>query len=132
MGVDYVRFSPDSTFVGVAHMDSNTYIFELDDAGKLSPWHKGIPEAAAPSHLRFNTEGNMLTVFTRDYEITYHNLDRLHKRTTRHPHPPDPDIAKWAGDPLPGGWDVEGLYQHDWDGTDLNDCAIDRDGKFIA
>jgi len=33
---------------------------------------------------------------------------------------------------LIAGWDVEGLYQAEWDGTDLNDAAVDPTGKYIA
>jgi len=44
---------------------------------------------------------------------------------------PDPDVTKWAGDPLLAGWDVEGLYQKGFDGTDLNDCTLTSDGKLI-
>ena len=30
------------------------------------------------------------------------------------------------------GWDVQGLYQSGWDGTDLNDATITSDGRLVA
>jgi len=45
---------------------------------------------------------------------------------------PDPDLVQWDGDPLVAGWDVVGLYQRGWDGTDLNDTALTSDSTLIA
>jgi WD40 repeat protein len=48
------------------------------------------------------------------------------------PNVPDPDFVKWADDPLVAGWDVQGLYQDGFDGTDLNDATVTSDNKLIV
>lgn len=74
----------------------------------------------------------MLKVFTRDYEVSHWGIDGDKRRCERIAKIPDPDTSKWTGDPLIAGWDVEGLFQRDWDGTDLNDACLHNDGKLIA
>merc|ERR1712100_151730 len=104
-------------------MDSRTYIFDISKM-KLDCWKRGLSEVAAPSHLQFSADHTMLRVFTRDYEISHWELDSDRRRGKRYTYLPDPDEVKWAGDPLIAGWDVQGLYQEEWDGTDLNDAAV--------
>lgn len=125
--VDYCRFSNDNALLAVAHMDSSTYIFDISDR-KLDRWPRGLSEVAAPSHVCFSADNNMLQVFTRDYEISYWRIDTEKRRAARVTTIPDPDDTKWVGDPLIAGWDVQGLYQPEWDGTDLNDCAVTGSG----
>jgi len=125
--VDYLRFSADNTLLAVAHMDSQTYIFDISKQTlKDGLWKKGLGEVAAPSHVQFSADNTMLRVFTRDYEISYWKLEALGRRAKRVTTIPDPDEVKWSGDPLIAGWDVQGLYQADWDGTDLNDAAVSK------
>lgn len=121
--VSYCRFSADNTLMAVAHMDARTYIFDIAEK-KLRCWNGGLNEVAAPSHVQFSADNTMVRVFTRDYEISYWKLDSEARRSARITTIPDPDLVKWAGDPLIAGWDVQGLYQADWDGTDLNDACV--------
>lgn len=127
--VSYCRFAQDNSRLAVGHMDSRTYIFDITDK-KLVPWKKALSEVAAPSHVQFSADNTMLRVFTRDYEISHWQLDNRTKRGARITTLPDPDVVAWAGDPLIAGWDVQGLYQAEWDGTDLNDACVS--GNLIA
>jgi len=132
--VAYVRFSPDSGFIAVAHMDSQAYILTIEgdeNEVSLNQW-TGMPMPAAPTNLQWSEDGTFVKFLTRDYEICHFTLDYNSQRGHFHPNIPDPDECKWAGDPLIAGWDVEGLYQEGWDGTDLNDASISPDGKYIA
>jgi len=133
--VAYVRFSPDSKMVGVAHMDGRGYIFSLDgerERMQLTMWKPLTGLSAAPTHIQWNERGTWIKYLTRDYDIAHYTLD-LERRSTKFvADTPDPDKADWAGDPLIAGWDVQGLYQAGWDGTDLNDASITPDGRFIA
>lgn len=129
--VDCLSFSADSKLLAVGHMDSNTYIFDISKK-KLDPWKGRLKEVAAPSHLRWSADNTMLQVFTRDYEISYWQIDLEKQKFKRVTTIPDPDEVKFSGDPLIAGWDVQGLYQADWDGTDLNDATVSGSGKLIA
>jgi len=54
------------------------------------------------------------------------------KLLTRIPKLVDPDKYQFIGDPLLAGWETKGILQKEMDGTDVNDCAISHDGKFIV
>jgi len=133
-GVSYMRFNEDDSVLAVAHMDANLYLFNIvGGAGefKLDPW-KPATHRAAPTHIQWNSDATMIKVLTRDYEVAHWMLEKSSKRLKFYPHIPDPDDVKWAGDPLVAGWDVEGCYQAEWDGTDLNDVTLSDDGVFLA
>jgi len=158
-GVSYMRFNEDDSVLAVAHMDSNMYLFTIVGSGggaagghkrqrsdsryqdekalkagpayKLVPW-KPAPHRAAPTHIQWNSDATMIKVLTRDYEVAHWRLDKANSSLKFYPHIPDPDDVKWAGDPLIAGWDVEGCYQAEWDGTDLNDVSLSDDGIFLA
>jgi len=159
-GVSYMRFNEDDSVLAVAHMDSNLYLFSIVggaggggggghrrqrsdsryqdqkdiEAGptyKLEPW-KAATHRAAPTHIQWNSDATMVKVLTRDYEVAHWRVDNKSRSLKFYPHIPDPDDVKWAGDPLVAGWDVEGCYQPEWDGTDLNDVTLSDDGVFLA
>jgi len=98
---------------------------------KLEPW-KPATHRAAPTHIQWNANATMIKVLTRDYEVAHWRIDNESRSLKFYPHIPDPDDVKWAGDPLIAGWDVEGCYQAEWDGTDLNDVTLSEDGVFLA
>jgi len=146
-GVSYMRFSEDDAILAVAHMDANLYLFNISKSGgaagggdekqsdvgsyKLDMW-KPATHRAAPTHIQWNKDATMIKVLTRDYEVAHWKLDRGSRKLSFYPHIPDPDDVEWAGDPLVAGWDVEGCYQAEWDGTDLNDVTLSDDGIFLA
>jgi WD40 repeat protein len=131
--VSYVRFSADSKLVGVAHMDSNLYIYDVDlESGELTQWKSPLGHNAAPSNIQWSEDSKMIKSFTRDYEICHFDLDLDGKSGKFNPTEPDPDSIKWADDALIAGWDTQGLYQKGWDGTDLNDATVTSDGKLIV
>jgi len=133
-GVSYMRFNEDDSVLAVAHMDANLYLFNIKGSGsayKLEPW-KPATHRAAPTHIQWNADGSMIKTLTRDYEVAHWRLDRAACTLKFYPHIPDPDEVKWAGDPLIAGWDVQGCYQAEWDGTDLNDVSLSEDGIFLA
>jgi len=146
-GVSYMRFSEDDSILAVAHMDANLYLFNIGKSGgaaggddqkqmdggsyKLDMW-KPATHRAAPTHIQWNKDATMIKVLTRDYEVAHWKLNRGTRKLTFYPHIPDPDDVEWAGDPLVAGWDVEGCYQAEWDGTDLNDVTLSDDGIFLA
>jgi len=132
--IAYLRFSPDSGFLAVAHMDSQGYILSIEGNEHelmMNQW-PGMSMPAAPTNLQWSADGTIVKFLTRDYEVCHFNLDYDSQRCHFNPSIPDPDEVKWAGDPLIAGWDVEGLYQPGWDGTDLNDASVSPDGRFIA
>jgi len=133
--VAYLRFSEDSSLLAAAHMDSNLYIYSVASSpGRvvIQQWPMGLPHCAAPVNVQFSSNGKLVKTLTRDYEVCHWQLDEDKCKGTFVPRIPDPDIIGWADDPLIAGWDVEGLYQKGWDGTDLNDATLTSDSKLIA
>jgi len=133
-GVSYMRFSEDDDVLAVAHMDAHLYLFTVTGHGKnwtLEPW-KAANHRAAPTHIQWTADSSMVKVLTRDYEIAHWLVDKGTSSLKFYPHHPDPDDVEWAGDPLIAGWDVQGCYQAEWDGTDLNDVTLSGDGQFLA
>jgi len=133
-GVAYMRFNSDDSCLAVAHMDSNLYIFSVVGAGKkwtLEPWRPAT-HRAAPTHIQWSEDGKMVKTLTRDYEIAHWIVDSANRSLRFYPHIPDPDDTPWHGDPLVAGWDVQGCYQAEWDGTDLNDITMTEDQTIIA
>jgi len=133
-GLSYLRFSADSGMLGAAHMDSNLYIYSVDNIEAEPTFERWAPlkHTAAPTNLQFSEDGKMCKTLTRSYEICHFDLDAEKKKGKFEPHQPDPDEVKWADDPLIAGWDTQGLYQNGWDGTDLNDAAVTDDRKLIV
>ena len=133
--VAYLRFSDDSSTLGAAHMDSNLYIFSVEKGpGRvwLQQWPMALGHIAAPINIQFSEDGKMVKTFTRDYEVAHWKLDYDRYKGKLCAQIPDPDEVTWADDPLIAGWDVEGLYQKGWDGTDLNDATLTSDGRLVA
>jgi len=133
-GVAYMRFSEDDELLAVAHMDANLYMFSVTGHGKrwtLDPW-KPATHRAAPTHIQWAADSALIKVLTRDYEIAHWIVDKNTHCLKFYPHQPDPDDIDWAGDPLVAGWDVQGCYLAEWDGTDLNDVTLSGDGQFLA
>jgi len=133
-GVSYMRFSENDEILAVAHMDSHLYMFTVTGHGKtwaLEPW-KRANHRAAPTHIQWTADNTMVKTLTRDYEIAHWIVDPKTRTLKFYPHQPDPDEVDWAGDPLVAGWDVQGCYQAEWDGTDLNDVTLSGDGQFLA
>lgn len=133
-GVSYLRFSADAGLLAAAHMDSNLYIYTVSNVEEAPAFERWPPlkHSAAPTNLQFTEDGKMVKTLTRSYEICHFNLDAEKKKGKFEPHQPDPDLVKWHDDPLIAGWDTQGLYQHGWDGTDLNDAAVTNDGRLIV
>merc|ERR1711964_24822 len=99
----------------------------------MIPWKKPLARAtAAVSHVQFSADSKMLRTFTRDYDVVHYRLNDFKIRGKFEPDIPDPDDVEWADDPLIAGWDVQGCYQKEWDGTDLNDVSLSADGNLIA
>ena len=133
--VSYMRFSSDGSMLGVAHMDGNLYIYSVDSSpGRVvvQQWPSPLAHIAAPTNVQFSADGRMVKTLTRDYEVAHWLLDQDKHKGKFFAGVPDPDKLEWADDPLIAGWDVEGLYQKGWDGTDLNDASLTQDCKLIA
>lgn len=131
--VAYLRFSPTGTELAVAHMDSNLYIFTLeDDEGnvKMTGWDP-LVHRAAPTNIQWSADSKFMKTFTRDYEVVHYQIDTNNRRAVFYPYIPDPDDVVWDDDPLIAGWDTEGCFQKEWDGTDLNDVTQSTDGKLL-
>jgi len=132
--VQYLRFNEDGTMLGVAHMDSNLYIFNVENGqgGKvvMQQWD-GLNHIAAPTHIQWSKDNKIVKTITRDYEIVHWLVDTKLRKATFSPKIADPDKTEWAGDPLIAGWDCQGLYQPGFDGTDLNDATLTSDHRLI-
>merc|ERR1719499_550398 len=135
--VAYLRFSPRGSELAVAHMDANLYIFSIFEPAEtesnrteLALW-KPMPHRAAPTHVQWSTDCKYVKTFTRDYEVTHYHIDVDERQSLFEPYLPDPDETQWAEDPIIAGWDVQGCYMPEWDGTDLNDVTVSKDGKSL-
>jgi len=135
-GIEGLRWSPDNKFLAAAHGDAHCYIIavnadEKGDKITLKQW-KGFNHRAAPSHVQWSADGAFVKCLTRDYEVAHWLLDYGKKTAEFITKIPDPDKVEWQDDPIVAGWDVQGLYQKGWDGTDLNDTALSNDKTLIA
>jgi len=133
-GCSYMRFSADDSMLAVAHMDANLYIFSVAGSAKkwtLEPWRPAT-HRAAPTHLQWSDDGKLVKCLTRDYEVAHWMVDGENRSLRFYPHQVDPDDVNWHGDPLVAGWDVQGCYQTEWDGTDLNDITLTEDNQILA
>jgi len=127
-----MRFNQDNSLLAVAHMDGNLYIFSVEDnCKKFTKW-KPAPQRAAPYQVQWGHDSTLVRVFTRDYEVCNFQVDAEKKLLTRIPKLVDPDKYQFIGDPLLAGWETKGILQKEMDGTDVNDCAISHDHKFIV
>lgn len=135
--VSYLRFNKDSSLLAAAIADGNMYIYSVSaDANggtaALQQWPVGLPHIAAPINVQFSDDGKMVKALTRDYEVAHWALDSEKLKGRFCATIPDPDEVRWADEPLIAGWDVEGLYQKEWVGTDLNDATITSNRRLIA
>jgi len=120
-----------------AHKRRNSSRYELakelakGPTWTLEPW-RPANHRAAPTHIQWAEDGKMVKTLTRDYEVAHWIVDNDNRSLRFYPHIPDPDDVPWHGDPLVAGWDVQGCYQAEWDGTDLNDITMTEDNTLIA
>jgi len=127
--VAYLRFSPCNGFLGAAHFDSNAYMMSvraLREYAKveLILWKKPLKQNAAVTGCQFSTDSKFLRTFNKNYEVMNWGLNAQKKKAVFCPDIPDPDFIQFAHNPLIAGWDTQGIHLDGWDGTDLNDCAI--------
>jgi len=131
-GIAKLKFNIDNSLLAVAHMDGNLYVFSVEDnCKKFTKW-KPAPQRAAPYQVQWGHDSTLVRVLTRDYEVCNFQVDAEKKLLTRIPKLVDPDKYKFIGDPLLAGWETRGILQKEMDGTDVNDCAISHNGKYIV
>ena len=133
-----MKFNNGSSLLAVSHMDGNVYIYNVKNDPKtgkyaIKRWKDVLKHTGgAPTDVQWSMDSSIIKTFTRDYEIRHFKLNLNTKKSEALPNIPDPDKVQFFGDPLIAGWDVQGLFQDGWDGTDLNNLSLSKNKKMIV
>ena len=130
--ISYLRFSPCNNVLSVGHFaEQKIYNFTIQrlkmNKIKLEQWGP-IPFHGPPMNIQWSSDSKMIRTLTRGCEVVYNTIDignKKNKVTTDIPDPDDENI-QFFGEPLPAGWDTQGLYQSQlgWLSFATTECVV--------
>jgi len=130
--ISYLRFSPCNKILSVAHFaEKQIYNYTIEKLKmnkiKLISWSP-MPHHHAPMNLQWSNDSKLMKTCTRGFEIIYWSIDIEKKQFKKITDIPDPDdkTIQFYGEPLPAGWDTQGLYQSqlNWETYNITDCVL--------
>ncbi|KAL7687927.1 putative guanylate cyclase activating protein [Plasmopara halstedii] len=124
--VSDVKFSPDNRTLAVASHDSNIYLYNALKG--FSRTHIFSKHSSAVTHLDFSRNGDYLQSTSSGYELLFTEV-KSGKHITNATRFRD---EAWHTMTSTIGWSVQGIWEADSDGTDVN--AVDRsnNGKLLV
>ncbi|KAK1947175.1 Echinoderm microtubule-associated protein-like 6 [Phytophthora citrophthora] len=124
--VSDVKFSPDNRTLAVASHDSKIYLYNVLKG--FSRTHVFNKHSSYITHMDFSLDGNYLQSTSGGYELLFTEV-KTGKHITNASSFRD---ELWHTMTSTLGWSVQGIWEAESDGTDVN--AVDRsnNGKFLA
>ncbi|KAG3029619.1 Echinoderm microtubule-associated protein-like 6 [Phytophthora cactorum] len=121
-----VKFSPDNRTLAVASHDSKIYLYNVLKG--FSRTHVFNKHSSYITHMDFSLDGNYLQSTSGGYELLFAEV-KTGKHITNATTFRD---EIWHTMTCTLGWSVQGIWEAESDGTDVN--AVDRsnNGKFLA
>ncbi|ETW03494.1 hypothetical protein, variant [Aphanomyces invadans] len=121
-----VKFSPNGSTLAIASHDSSVVLYDMTK--QCAKKHAFKKHSSFVSHLDFSADGSYLQSISGAYELLYCDV-KTGKQVTSASAFKDEQWATWT---CILGWPVQGIWQPESDGSDIN--AVDRShsGSLLA
>ena len=129
--IQTLRFSPDGKLLAVGTHGMVICLVDLRENYKV----KGLLKAhnSAITHLDWSKDGKHLQSNCRGYELLFHDVDAAAvDKSKQNTAPKTLRDAAWASRTCILGWPVNGIFDPQQDGTDINAVDVAPSQQFLA
>lgn len=134
-----MKYSPDNRKLAVSSHDNRIYVIDIGGKHGLDQYHAGNKMAVCKghssyiSHIDFSHDSRFLQSTSGDYELLFwdtHSTKTVKvkgqtvRRIKQATHVSQFTGKSWSTFSCPLGWDVQGIWPPNVDGTDIN--AVER------
>jgi WD40 repeat protein len=148
-----MKYSPDNRKLAVSSHDNRIYVIDVGGAFGADQYHAGNKMAVCHghssyiSHIDFSQDSRFLQSTSGDYELLFWDTNSIetvkggkgagkkgsqtHRKVKQATHVSQFTGKSWSTFTCPLGWDVQGIWPPNVDGTDIN--AVERShGKYCT
>jgi len=125
--VQVVRFSPDSSMLCVGSADCSARLFTVSAEGDLTHVAQLSGASSRILHIDFSADSKFVMLCSQAYELLFYTsegqLEDAAEKTK--------DL-EWASFSSILGWNVQGIWPKEADGSDINMVNKSRNSKYLA
>ena len=114
--IEDLKFSPDGQYLVAGAHDCKLYLYSVPDFKKVKTFGRS---SASVIHIDWSMDSQMIRTNDASYEILYYSIPSGGQDTSGASNTRD---EKWATQSCILGWAVQGIWQPEQDGTDINHC----------
>jgi len=122
-----IKYSPDGSQLAVGSHDNKVYLYTGDKYE-----HKGLKCEAHNSyitHVDYTADGKAVRSTCGGYELLFHSTESGQQDPSGASKLKD---AEWASETCTLGWGVQGIWEGQMDGTDINAVDKSSGGEYLA
>lgn len=124
--VSDIKFSPDGRFLAVASHDCKMYVYDVLNG--FSRRHIFKKHSSYLTHIDFSSDGNFIQSTCGAYELLFSEVQNGRHITSASTFRDE----RWNTMTCTLGWSVQGIWEPDSDGTDVNAVDRSKSGNFLA
>jgi len=129
--IQEMKYSPSGKTLAVGTHGSVICLLSVQDGYKC----KGTLKAhnSFITHLDWSEDSTCMRSVCGAYELLFHNIDEDDlKSSSQNPSAKQYRDTKWATTTVTFGWEVDGIYEPDQTGSDINGVDVDANKQLIA
>lgn len=124
--VSDVKFSPDGRYLALASHDCKVYVYDVLNG--FARRHVFKKHSSYISHIDFSSDGNYLQSTCGAYELLFSEVQSGRQVTSAATFRDE----RWHTMTSTLGWSVQGIWEPESDGTDVNAVDRSKNGKVLA
>ena len=124
--IQSIKFSPSSSLVAVGSADNVIHLYDVNSNFEFKGALKG--HSSVVLKIDFSTDEKYLQTCSQSYELIFFDLTTM----TQHTRSRELKDVQWATFTSILGWDVQGIWPKDSDGSDVNAVARSHSAKYLA
>lgn len=122
--IEDLKYSPDDKYLAIGSHDNKIYMYYCQHGKVVKRKKDGKPLGRGSStsfitHIDWNETGDVIRTTDGSYEILYYNMPKVEQDTSGGSNHKDTDFATQS---CVLGWHVQGIWQPEQDGSDINHC----------
>jgi microtubule-associated protein-like 6 len=125
--IQSIRYSPNGKVLALGCADNTAILYKVD-GDDYTPGPKCKGNSSVILHLDFDVESKFLQTCSQSYELLFYEVETGNQVTASR----SLKDTKWATFTSKLGWDVQGIWPKEADGSDINMVAKSRGGTLLA